>query len=76
MTHTDEQTWLATFGAADADAAWLLCDRHDPDAIAFTLVEADLAGRDLSFGSWRTGPAGWPRSWPPTGSRPVTGWRY
>lgn len=50
MTHTDEQTWLATFGAADADAAWLLCDRHDPDAIAFTLVEADLAGRDLSFG--------------------------
>ncbi|MEV5539875.1 AMP-binding protein [Saccharopolyspora shandongensis] len=42
--------WLAEYDARDADVAWLLCDRHDPNAVAFTFVDADLRTHDLTFG--------------------------
>jgi acetyl-CoA synthetase len=45
---------VARFGAADACPARLLCDDHPPDQVAFTVVEADLTHRDLSYGELRT----------------------
>jgi acetyl-CoA synthetase len=27
-----------------------LCDRHDPAAVAFTVIDADLSGNDITFG--------------------------
>jgi acetyl-CoA synthetase len=33
-----------------ASAAWLLCDRHPSDAIALTLLDDDLKGRDVTYG--------------------------
>lgn len=53
MTTTPEDqitAWLDVFGATDACAARLLCDDHDPDAVAFTFVDADLGRRDLAYG--------------------------
>ncbi|MFJ9005448.1 AMP-binding protein [Streptomyces canus] len=44
---------LARFGSPEACAAELLCDRHPADAVAFTVVEADLSARDLTFGELR-----------------------
>ena len=48
-----EQTvadYLAMYGAPDASAAELLVDRHDPDAVAFTVIADDLSSRDLTYG--------------------------
>ncbi|NMO04077.1 AMP-binding protein [Gordonia sp. TBRC 11910] len=46
--------WLTTFSAADANAAHLLVDRHDPSAVAFTQIDVDeqgeLAMTDLTYG--------------------------
>ncbi|MEE3851698.1 AMP-binding protein [Gordonia sp. LSe1-13] len=45
--------WLTTYGAADADAAHLLVDRHDPSAVAFTTIDVDgddLVTVDLTYG--------------------------
>lgn len=44
---------LARFGAPDACAADLLCDRHPADAVAFTVVEADLSSQDITYGALR-----------------------
>ncbi|MEU2286833.1 AMP-binding protein [Streptomyces sp. NPDC013178] len=44
---------LARFDSPEACAAELLCDRHPADAVAFTVVEADLSARDLTFGELR-----------------------
>ncbi|GAA5065051.1 acetyl-CoA synthetase [Thermocatellispora tengchongensis] len=44
------ESWRAAFGSAEACAAELLCDRHDPSAVAFTFVEPDLSARDLTYG--------------------------
>ncbi len=44
---------LELFGSEDACAAELLCDRHPEEAVAFTVVEADLSARDLTYGSLR-----------------------
>lgn len=44
---------LGTYGAAEANAAQLLCDRHPADAVAFTVVEADLSSHDLTYGHLR-----------------------
>ncbi|MFD5177588.1 AMP-binding protein [Nocardia sp. NPDC058379] len=41
---------LAEYGAADACAADLLCDRHPADAIAFRIVEPDLQISELTYG--------------------------
>ncbi|WP_307793469.1 AMP-binding protein [Amycolatopsis sp. MtRt-6] len=44
------EAWLAAYGAAEADVAHLLCDRHDAEAVAFTFVGPDLSARDLTYG--------------------------
>ncbi|MEU6701753.1 AMP-binding protein [Pseudonocardia sp. NPDC046786] len=38
----------------DSSAADLLCDDHRAEAVAFTIVEADLSSRDLTYGELRT----------------------
>ena len=54
MTHDPSITeLLATYGGPEADAAHLLCDRHPADAVAFTVVEADLSSHDLTYGHLR-----------------------
>lgn len=47
------QELLALFDSPDACAAELLCDRHPADQVAFTVVEADLSTRDLTYGQLR-----------------------
>lgn len=42
--------WLSTFGAPDARPAHLLCDRHDPAAPAFRLLDGDLVEQVLTYG--------------------------
>lgn len=64
MTTTDDGTGfdvddhveklLAEYGGPEASAAELLCDRHDPDAVAFTFIGADLTAQDLTYGELRT----------------------
>jgi acetyl-CoA synthetase len=44
---------VGVFSAPDADAAWLLCDRHQPESVAFTLVESDGLRADLTYGELR-----------------------
>ena len=45
---------LAIYDVPGASAAEFLCDRHDPDAVAFTIIDADLSGRDITYGELRT----------------------
>ncbi|HWH97002.1 MAG TPA: AMP-binding protein, partial [Pseudolysinimonas sp.] len=40
------------YAMADARAAWLFCDRHDPSAIAYTFVDGDES-RSISYGELR-----------------------
>lgn len=42
--------WLETYSADSANVATLVCDRHDPDAVALTFIEADLTSFDLTYG--------------------------
>ncbi len=44
---------MARFGAPDACLADLLCDRHDPDAAAFTVVSQDFSSGRLTYGELR-----------------------
>jgi acetyl-CoA synthetase len=37
-----------------ASAAHLLCDQHDPEAIAYTLVAQDLSASEIKYGMLRT----------------------
>ncbi|MEE2033151.1 AMP-binding protein [Rhodococcus chondri] len=41
---------LARYDTADASAARLLCDDHPADAVAFTVIDADLTSTDLTYG--------------------------
>lgn len=41
---------LAIYDVPGASVAEFLCDRHDPDAVAFTIIDADLSGRDITYG--------------------------
>ncbi|MCQ9389868.1 AMP-binding protein [Brevibacterium sp. 50QC2O2] len=41
---------LAQYAGPDANAAYLMCDRHDPATVAFTLVDDDLSSREMTFG--------------------------
>ena len=45
---------LAIYDIPGASAAEFLCDRHDPDAVAFTIIDADLSGRDITYGELKT----------------------
>ncbi|MEO9016933.1 MAG: AMP-binding protein, partial [Mycobacterium sp.] len=51
VTAVDE--FLKEYEDPNACAAQLLCDGHDPDAIAFTLIEADLSSEDITYGQLR-----------------------
>lgn len=42
-----------TYAGDDACAAHLLCDRHNPDAVAFSIVQSDLSSEDLTYGQLR-----------------------
>ena len=44
------ERWLGEYAATDANVATLLCDRHDPAAVAFRFVDEDLAGSTLTYG--------------------------
>ena len=50
---TPEQL-LAMYDIPEASAAEFLCDRHDPEAVAFTVIDPDLSGRDITYGELRT----------------------
>ncbi|GAA2381919.1 AMP-binding protein [Gordonia cholesterolivorans] len=49
--NAEQQTraWLEEYRAPDASAAHLLCDRHDPEGVAFTLVEPDLTFESMTW---------------------------
>jgi acetyl-CoA synthetase len=47
------QELLSLFGQPDASVAWLLCDGHPADAIAYTVVETDLTHQELTYGQLR-----------------------
>lgn len=38
------------FEAGDASLAYLACDCHDPDALAYTIVGKDMVLRDITYG--------------------------
>jgi acetyl-CoA synthetase len=40
---------LTRYGAGDACAAELLCDRHPADTVAYSLIAADLSKRDITY---------------------------
>ncbi|MEV0712481.1 AMP-binding protein [Nocardia aurea] len=44
---------LDTYDGPHVCAARLLCDRHPSDAVAFTVIEADLSATDLTYGDLR-----------------------
>jgi acetyl-CoA synthetase len=44
---------VSVYADSGACAADLLCDRHDPSSVAYTIVGADLSGVDLTFGMLR-----------------------
>lgn len=41
---------LETYSAPEANAAYLLCDRHDPGATALTLVAPDASTTEVTYG--------------------------
>lgn len=45
---------LSIYAAADSAAATLLCDRHDPAAIAYRIVAPDMSVDVLTYGALRT----------------------
>ncbi|MGN5239804.1 MULTISPECIES: AMP-binding protein [unclassified Rhodococcus (in: high G+C Gram-positive bacteria)] len=49
-TATRVQELLDRYDTADATAAHLLCDDHPADAVAFTVIDADLGSVDLTYG--------------------------
>ncbi len=44
---------VARFSAPEACLAELLCDSHDPDLVAFTLIHEDFSHDNLTFGELR-----------------------
>ena len=49
----DVEALLRRYDTSAACAAELLCDAHDPDAIAFTIIGADLSSEDITYGQLR-----------------------
>ncbi len=50
---TRVQEFLDMFAVPGANAAQLLCDRHPAEAIAFTVIDAELSSVDISYGELR-----------------------
>ena len=47
--------WAADYDAPDAAAATVLCDRHDPQTIAFRFVDEGLETTEMTFGELADG---------------------
>jgi acetyl-CoA synthetase len=62
---------LARYSNPRGSAAHYLCDRHDPVAIAYTLVAPDLSAVDLSYGALRSDPKGLQRRCSRSGCDPA-----
>lgn len=45
---------IAMYGGSHASAAHLLCDRHDPTAVAYQIVDADLSVDSITYAELRT----------------------
>jgi len=45
--------FLALYDRADFDVAGYLCDRHEPSAVAYTIVADDLSSTTLTYGALR-----------------------
>jgi acetyl-CoA synthetase len=43
----------ARYSDVHASAAFLLCDQHDPEAVAYTVIGSDLSSVDLTYGALR-----------------------
>ena len=52
MTNVQDMiaSWLQTYGSAEADAAFLLCDSHPEAAPAFAFVDASLDCQVMPLG--------------------------
>src|SRR5699024_10934285 len=48
------QDLVDTYGGTQACAAHLLCDRHPADAVAFTVIDAQLGSVDITYGELRS----------------------
>lgn len=44
---------IALYDNPDACAAQLLCDRHNPDALAYRIIAPDLSQQDITYGELR-----------------------
>lgn len=44
---------ISLYSDNDANTAYLLCDRHDPSALAYTIIASDLSSEDLTYGALR-----------------------
>jgi acetyl-CoA synthetase len=44
---------ISIYGDPRACAAYLLCDRHDPNSVACTVVDTDFQARDFTYGHLR-----------------------
>eukprot|EP01032_Pedospumella_encystans_P036729 gene36729-41573_t len=44
---------IAMYGADQASAAYLLCDRHDPSAVAYQIVDADMSVATITYAELR-----------------------
>jgi acetyl-CoA synthetase len=44
------ERWLSHYASPDANVATLLCDRHDPDTVAFRFVDENLQGSVMTYG--------------------------
>jgi acetyl-CoA synthetase len=53
MTRARISELVAAFSVAHSDPAWLLCDRHPAESIAFTLVEPDTSRADVTYSELR-----------------------
>jgi acetyl-CoA synthetase len=53
MTDMRVAELIATYGAPDACAAELMCDRYDPSRLAYRVIGVDLAASDISYGELR-----------------------
>src|SRR5271168_1833589 len=47
------QELLGIYGSPGANAAFLLCDRHNSNALAYRIVAQDLSAIDLTYGELR-----------------------
>ncbi|RKE23839.1 acetyl-CoA synthetase [Paraburkholderia sp. BL23I1N1] len=52
-SHTDTAKRIhelrGTYGDGNASLAWLLCDRHDPESVAYEIVDANLTVERLTY---------------------------